>query len=72
MERLKLYHVTYYAWNMFFSDKVERQTLAVGTSVDDAIARVKALPHVPNDARGFDATAIEKVMGHKITVDDKD
>ena len=63
-KNLKLYSVTYNTWNMYFSDLIPNDMLAVGTDPEDAIQRTKEL--VEKDARDFEAKEITNVMGFKI------
>lgn len=63
-KNLKLYSVTYNTWNMYFSDLIPNDMLAVGTDPEDAIQRTKEM--VEKDARDFEAKEITNVMGFKI------
>ncbi len=63
-KNLKLYSVTYNTWNMYFSDLIPNDMLAVGTDPEDAIERTKEM--VEKDARDFQAKEITNVMGFQI------
>lgn len=63
---MKLYEVTYYTWNMYFSDLDRCRMFAVGKSSEDAIQRAKK--RAERGARDFRATEITKVMGYEVQV----
>ena len=63
---MNLYEVHYKTWNSSFSNLLPRTELAVGTSSEDAIDRVKAIND--SDCRDFSARMIETIMGHEIIV----
>ena len=48
-KNLKLYSVTYNTWNMYFSDLIPNDMLAVGTDPEDAIQRTKEMVESKRD-----------------------
>jgi len=61
-----LYEISYRVKSDDFSDLVSRSALAIGTSEEDAVSRLKVL--VPKGSQDFHPVQIDSVMGHEIKV----
>jgi len=65
--KLKLYRITYKAWNRTFSELISKEALSIGVHEADAIQRLKS--EAASDTREFGAELITEVQGHRIIVE---